>query len=168
MPEFVGSYIKEPSDFATVTTEADLIQVADDPASPVVPEDTLSWAELVAGEKAALKAVIDPIIIRKEGIIDGYLRAGGYATPADIVRNPIIQDYAARLVWNDLRYRKKQLSDEEYRTANADILKELSQIGSGALVLAAAPSIDEDAPSGLVHAVKSSPRVFSRETLEEF
>lgn len=168
MSTFAGMYIKEPSAFGTVTTESALIQVADDPEAPVVPADVTAWSELTVPQAAALVATMDPIIVRKEGIVNGYLRAGGFLVPMDIDRNPVVLDYAVRLVWNDLRYRKQQLSDEEYRTANSSVLTELAAIARGDIVLDAPPIEGEAAPTGAVHAASSAPRIFSRTTLEEF
>lgn len=168
MPAFAGDYVREPSDFATVATEADLLQLLDDPSDPLVPDDVLTWSDLDSGQQEALAGVANPVIARKEGVINGYLRAGGYAVPADIVRNPLIQDYAVRLTWNDLRYRKGQLTDEQYKAANADILRELLAISKGDMLLDAAPSTEETASSGAVYAAASAERVFSRAKLEDF
>lgn len=166
MPTFAGAYIREPSDFSTVATETTLIQVADDPSVPVVPSDSSAWADLSVGEAAALVNTINPIVIRKEGIVNGFLRAGGYAVPADVVLNPVILDYAVRLVWNDLRYRKQQLTDEEYGDANKGTLIALGLIASGGVVLDAPPIEGASAPTGAVHAASSATRVFSRDTLD--
>lgn len=168
MPTFSGAYIQEPRDFSTVTTESELIQLADDPDTPIVPESVASWAELVPAEEAALLAILNPIIIRKEGTVNGYLRAGGYLVPMDIIANPIVQQHVVTLVWNALRYRKRQLTDEEFRAANADVTDELKLIARGDMLLDAPESDDVDAPTGAVHAVASATRIFSRETLKDY
>lgn len=168
MPTFAGQYVQEPSDFATVTTEAGLLQIADDPENPVVLADVVAWADLSNEQKATLKALLDTLILRKEGIIDGYLRAGGYATPADVDANPIILNYAIDLVWNDLQRRKEQISAEEYRHANAAVFDQLSLIASGDMLLAMPEATGDSAPTGTVYAASSAERIFSRDTLKDF
>lgn len=167
MPTFPGAYVREPSDFATVTTEAGLIQLADDPDSPVLPDEA-AFADLSAPEQAVVIAALTPIIERKEGIINGYLRAGGYVAPADANLNPQVVDYAVRLVFNALRYRKRQLTDGELSEADADVLAALDLIATGGSSIVTAEASAEEPTSGTVYAIGTSRRIMSRETLEDF
>lgn len=168
MPTFAGAYVSEPSDFTAVATEAALIAVADDPSTPAVSEDVLAWADLQPAELAALLAVLNPLIARKEGVVNGFLRGGGYAVPVDAVANPIISEYVVKLVWNDLRYRKGQLTEDEYIAANKPIVDDLKMIAGGTMQLAGLLAAVEEGPSETVHSAGGSERIFSRETLEEF
>lgn len=166
MVTFNGSYLREPSDFSTVATEAALIQIADDPQLPTVSSGVLAWADLTPTEEAALVATLNPIIVSKEGVIDGYLRSGGYVTPTDVALNPSVKEWAAKLVWNTLRFRKEQITDEQLETLDNMILKLLRDVASGVLLLVGVDSAVEPA-SGTVYAIGTSPRIMSRETLEE-
>jgi hypothetical protein len=168
VPTFSGSYVSEPSDFATVATEAALIAAADDPATPVISEGRLSFADLLPAELAAIQAVLNPLITRKEGVVNGFLRAGGYAVPVDVVENAVIPEYVVKLVWNDLRFRKGQLNDEEYEARNKAVIDELKLIANGTSVLVGAVDAEDEGTAETVHAIGTSERIFSRETLEDF
>lgn len=166
MTTFSGAYLQEPTDFTSVANEATLIAVADDPSAPVIPAGALAWSQLTVGEAAALVATLNPIIASKEGIVNGYLRAGGYLVPTNLALNPVVREYAAKLVWNALRYRKAMLNDEELAAADGSVLRELRDVANGIALLVGEDVAIEPA-SATVYAIGTAVRVFSRSTLED-
>lgn len=163
MPVFAGAYVREPSDFYTVTTEAELIATADDPQAPVISESVLSWDDLEPAEEAALVATINAIVLRVEGITNGYVRSGGYVLPAI---DQTVTDIVVQLSWNNLLFRKKALDLAEKRDADAPLYAQLRDIASGKLVLETEETTEES-PASIVGGIGGAARTFSRETLED-
>lgn len=158
MPTFAGVYVREPDDFLTVTTEADLIQLLDDPKAPVVDEDVLSWADLDPAQEEALLSTLDPVIVKKEGIVNGYVRAGGYIVPAN---DAIVVEISVQLVWNDLLVRKDRISREEWKTTNDTLMRQLRDISHGDTLLETPNAVEVDAPKLLVGGWGGTPRRYS-------
>ncbi len=167
MSTFNGSYIAEPADFSTVMTEVQLIELLDDPGSPDAGPLANRWADLTVEQQTAFANVAIPIIATEEGIVNGYLRAGGFMVPSSAA---LIKTIVVALVDIDLRKRRGNLTAKEAEEEKASFLSVLAQIRDRTIdmEIEVAPADVGLGGGPLVAGITSSPRLFSRELLEDY
>lgn len=172
MPTFSGTYIQEPEDFKSVTTEPELIAAFDDPENPVLDTDELTFAELLAAfpdHYASVVATANEVIRDAENMVNAYARPQGYLIPLMKagVSDPIAKSVAVRLAWISARQRRKIITTDQAELERDRIQRgELRDIARGVLALDVDRDISGPSLAGNVYAVTSNERVFSRDRLE--
>lgn len=181
MPDkFAGRYLRNPIDFKAIATERDLIDVGDDPESPDVDEDVLSFTALAAevplpgaagSPHDAVVTVLNEMITTAEKIIESYAGSYGYVTPLYLIGtttpDPIVKRFALDWFWIDARQRRKIITGNDAADEREKLTRLLEKLAKGVPLLGVSlSSSTTDSLGGEVADFTSSERVFSRETLE--
>lgn len=171
MPTFAGSYITEPRDFFIVTTEKALIETGDDPKAPT--SYALSFVELLAesggnpasNPYAEVVSVINENILDGEGHLDQAAKTAGYAIPLSSP-GKTEKSIVIRWAWVGLQQRKRIITQAQADEARAALIKELTAISSGSLILDSAVEIEvTEIEEGMYDATHEG-RMFSRARFE--